>query len=131
MAWTYEVTTGRMYKDDGSLVGVGYSGAPGFKNNASMQQVPDKGPLPSGTYTINSPVDTQTHGPFVMWLTPDPGNNMFGRSAFGIHGDSVVSPGSASEGCVIMSKDVRQQIWDSGDHTLNVVDNLNTYEGES
>lgn len=128
MSWVYEVTTGRMYDDSGTLVGVGYSGAPGFKNDASQQAVPDKGPLPSGTYTINSPVDTEKHGPFVMWLTPDPKNEMFGRSAFGIHGDSVKAPGTASEGCVILSRDVRQAIWDSNDHTLKVVTSLETEE---
>lgn len=131
MSWTYEILTGRMYSDNGDLVGVGYSGAPSAKNDLTQVSVRDVGPIPPGGYSIAAPVDTQTHGPYVMWLTPDPTNLMFGRSAFGIHGDSVVSPGTASEGCIIMSRDVRTRIWNSGDHELRVVDKIGAYNAET
>ena len=121
MSWTYEIVSGRMYNAEMEVVGVGYSGAGEYKNNASAQSVKDEGPIPEGNYVINQPVDTVTHGPYVLWLIPDPRNLMWGRSGFGIHGDSVVNPGTASEGCVIQSKDVRQRIWESGDHDLEVV----------
>jgi hypothetical protein len=122
MSWTYQQSTGHMLNDLGELIGVGYSGRyPDGKNLPSMQNIPDVGPLPRGSYTIEPPVDTKTHGPYVLWLVPNPENQMFGRSAFGIHGDSVVHPGTASEGCIIQSRDVREAIWDSGDHLLQVV----------
>ncbi len=101
--------------------GVGYSGKGIGKNNPAMQDAHNVGPIPCGKYEISKPVDTVTHGPFVMALTPDPANTMFGRSAFLIHGDSVISPGSASEGCVVLDRVTREKIWRSGVHTLVVV----------
>jgi hypothetical protein len=51
---------------------------------------------------------------------PLPGNRMFGRSAFLIHGGSAA--GDSSEGCIIMSRDIRDQIEASGDDDLVVFD---------
>jgi len=126
MTWRYEQKTGRLlhYESDEATaerVAIGYSGAGDGKNNPDMQDVPNVGPLPKGIYTIEAPVDTKTHGPYVMWLVPDPANEMFGRSAFGIHGDSVVHPGTASEGCMIFARTIREKIWTSGDTKLEVV----------
>jgi hypothetical protein len=98
----------------------GYSGAGDNKNVPASQWIKNKGPIPCGIYTIEPPIDTKTHGPYVLWLTPDPANEMFGRSAFGIHGDSLVAPGTASEGCIILSRVSRETIWLSGDHILEV-----------
>jgi hypothetical protein len=38
-----------------------------------------------------------------------------------IHGDSINHPGDASEGCVVLSRAVRQTIAASGDTDLEVV----------
>ena len=120
--WTYKQSTGELFTSgDGSVVGVGYSGAPGFKNDPSDESLKMKGPIPEGFYTIEEPRDTQSHGPFAMPLTPDPENEMFGRSSFLMHGDSIEHPGAASEGCIIMARAIRQQVWDSGDHRLQVI----------
>jgi hypothetical protein len=119
--WTYEISTGRMYDESGKLIGVGYSGSPTYKNDASATYMIDEGPIPAGLYTIKSPVDTAKHGPYVLWLLPDPSNEMYGRADFGIHGDNIGKPGCASEGCIIQSRDVREFIWDSGDHILQTV----------
>lgn len=121
MSWLYEQVSGRMYAPSGELVGVGYSGADGCKNNPKTQSVHNMGPIPVGVYHIGSAINTVTHGPFVLPLTPDPGNTMFGRYGFLIHGDSVVAPGTASEGCIIMSRDVREAIAISGDTDLQVI----------
>ena len=91
------------------------------KNNPELENVEDVGPIPVGKYFIGSPHDTLTHGPFVLPLTPDPANEMFGRSAFLIHGDSVVDPGTASRGCIIMGRAVRKQVAVSGDKLLQVI----------
>jgi hypothetical protein len=119
--WGYEITTGRMYSDKGDLIGVGYSGTPQYRNDALATNLKDIGPCPVGIYRMREPIDTVTHGPYVMWLDPDPENEMFGRGGFGIHGDSVVNPGTASTGCIIQSRGVREQMWKSGDHDLKVV----------
>jgi len=126
MTWRYEQKTGRLlhYADDESTaerVAIGYSGAGEGKNNPAMQDVQNVGPLPIGQYTIGEPTDTKTHGPYVLHLTPDPANEMYGRSGFLIHGDSVVEPGTASEGCMIFSRTIREKVWDSGDRQLEVV----------
>lgn len=124
MSWTYELISGRLYSDLGELIGVGYSGAGEHKNNSQSQSLHNLGPIPVGNYTIESPMDTLTHGPFVLSLTPSPANLMWGRIGFLIHGDSKVAPGTASEGCIIMSRNVREQVWTSGDHELDVVSML-------
>jgi hypothetical protein len=56
-----------------------------------------------------------------MPLTPASDNQMFGRSAFLIHGDAASHPGAASCGCIVMALVARQLIWKSGDHQLKVV----------
>ena len=55
-----------------------------------------------------------------MHLWPDAANQMFGRGDFLLHGDSIEHPGCASKGCIIMPRDVRQQVWQSGDRELQV-----------
>lgn len=121
MAWTYEQSTGRMLQD-GVRVAIGYSGAGECKNDPASQDVHNAGPIPRGSYTIGEPHDTPTHGPYVLRLEPDADNEMEGRSGFLIHGSRIgdVSE-SSSEGCIILQRLIRQKIWDSGDHDLEVV----------
>ncbi len=120
MTWQWEQETGRLGQD-GAPVAIGYSGAGAGKNNPAMQEEHNVGPIPRGSYTIEAPVDTVTHGPYVLRLEPAAENEMFGRAGFLIHGDSVVHPGTASEGCIILARPVRQQIWESNDTDLEVV----------
>lgn len=119
MTWTYYQASGKL-SHDGADIALGYSGAGEGKNNPADQEIHNVGPIPRGSYTINAPQDTVTHGPYVMPLTPDPENEMFGRSGFLIHGDSVVHPGTASEGCIILPRNIRERIWASGDTALTV-----------
>ena len=121
MAWTYKQLSGWLLDKSGKLVGIGYSGSPAGKNNPSMQEVSCVGPIPCGLYTIEQPINSPTHGPFAMPLVPDPINEMYGRSAFLIHGDSLEHPGVASEGCIILNRTFREAIWSSGDHRLAVI----------
>jgi hypothetical protein len=122
--WTFEQSTGRLYRNDGELAATGYSGRGEYKNEPSAEHIADWGPIPDGAYIMDTPVDTKTHGPFVLWLFPRPTNDMHGRSGFGIHGDSVLLPGTASEGCVILPRATREAMWNSGDHVLKVVATL-------
>ena len=119
MSWTYSQSTGHM-SHNGQLVGIGYSGHDDGKNNPSMQTVPNVGPIPQGQYSIGAPRDSDKVGPFALPLDPMAGTNTFGRSAFMIHGDSIVHPGTASEGCIIILRDVRNQIAASNDPALIV-----------
>jgi type VI secretion system (T6SS) effector TldE1-like protein len=109
----YSQTTGEMKDTAGVLLGTGYAGHGAGVNTAALQSIPNTGPLPQGTYTIHPPVNTTTHGPYVMWLTPDSANQMFGRSGFGIHADEIANPGKrlASTGCIVMSSPARIAIW--------------------
>ncbi len=120
MTWKYEQATGMLSLNERE-VSIGYSGAAEGKNNPELQDVQNIGPIPAGLYVIGEPRDTETHGPFVLDLTPDPDNEMFGRSAFLMHGDSKSHPGTASKGCIIQPRTVREYVVESGDRQLVVV----------
>lgn len=124
MPWLYEQLTGRLRNPEGELIGVGYSGAKEHKNKPDAQAIHNEGPIPCGLYLVGTPHDTLTHGPFVLPLTPDPANEMFGRGNFLVHGDSKVAPGTASEGCIIQARDVRERLNASLDKQLRVVSGL-------
>jgi lipoprotein-anchoring transpeptidase ErfK/SrfK len=121
--WQWKIKEGELWRldDRPHLEARGYSGAPGFKNDPAATARKEEGPIPVGTYTIGAPHDTETHGPYVLPLTPDVGNKMYGRSAFLIHGDSIKAPGTASHGCIILPRSSRERIGTSGDHCLQVV----------
>ena len=121
MAWLYEVATGKMFRPDGTLLGVGGSGRDVGFNNPSMQDVPFVGPLPSGGYTIGEAQDHSVLGPVAMPLTPDPEDMMFGRNDFWIHGWSAErGVTKSSDGCILQSKPCRIEISQSDDCTLRV-----------
>jgi hypothetical protein len=56
-----------------------------------------------------------------MRLTPDPSNTMYGRGGFLMHGDNSYGDQSASEGCPIVPRNIRNRVGNSGDHILRVV----------
>lgn len=125
MAWSYSITSGALLDPSGILIGHGYSGRGEGLNNSSMTNVPDVGPIPVGHYTIGSPFDSDKVGKFALPLTPDPTNIMFGRSLFRIHGDNPELNHTASEGCIILARDIREKIAKSLDKILavNIYDN--------
>lgn len=118
--WTYKQSSGELSLD-GQHVANGYSGFGEGKNNPAMQDVPDVGPIPVGQYTIGPSYHDTHHGPVVMHLCQHAQNEMFGRDGFLIHGDSVEHFGSASHGCIILRRDIREQISASKDRQLTVV----------
>lgn len=120
-AWTYCQRTGELHQD-GKHVGTGYSGAGEGKNNPSLEHVANVGPVPCGNWIIaGPPLDTHEHGPYVLRLNPEPNTETHGRSGFLIHGDSKRSPGTASQGCIILPRVLREQMWESGDRELEVI----------
>lgn len=99
--FTYEQSTGLLRKD-GAIIGAGYAGHNEGRMNHAMQDQHNVGPLPVGKYTLGAARTHPKLGPLAIPLTPDPGNTMFGRSAFFVHGDSFSHPGLASDGCIIL-----------------------------
>src|SRR5262245_61578577 len=118
--WRYLQKTGQLFSQSGTCIATGYSGYGTGRNNPMMASVPNVGPCPVGFYNIDAPVDTDDHGPYVLRLEPFKDNRMFGRAGFLIHGDSKLKAGTASHGCLIFARPVRELIWDSGDHQLQV-----------
>lgn len=120
MSWTWKISSGTLLNQNNIPVAHGYAGHGEGLNNAAMTNVPDVGPLPTGTYTIGQPRDDHQVGVFAMPLLPDPSNEMFGRSAFFIHGDNPGLNHTASDGCIILGHPVREDISNSADDTLIV-----------
>lgn len=126
MAWTYSQSTGKLTNPLGAVVAVCYSGGncgkvPQAVNNPSMQGIKSVGPLPRGVYTLGTPVEDSHLGPLAIPLLPDPGNQMFGRGGFYMHGDTPEMNHSASEGCIIAPHAIRAMCAASTDKRLEVV----------
>jgi hypothetical protein len=119
--WTFEQGSGELLRG-GVCVAHGYAGFGDGKGNPEKQDVRNVGPIPRGFWRIQSLTEGQTvHGPYVMRLVPEHGTEVFGRSGFLIHGDSIKNPGTASHGCIILARVAREMVWKSGDRRLEVV----------
>lgn len=101
-------------------IGYGYAGNGLDKNKPTSEKKSGHGPLPRGLYKITTVTDSPNTGPFSIVLEPEPGTEMFGRSAFRIHGDNITTPGTASDGCIVLPRNLREKIWDSGERLLTV-----------
>ena len=115
--WKYVQSSGDLFLN-GQYMETGYSGAvPDGKNNPDKECVRNVGPIPRGYYNIEAARVGST--PVTLPLIADKPNYCNpGRSGFLIHGDN--STGTASEGCIIMSRGMRQTIADSKDKRLLV-----------
>jgi len=121
MAWTFQQGTGDI-SHDGEFIATGYSGNGDGLNNPQAQGQGFVGPIPRGTYTIGAAMQDGGHmGPFVLPLTAWPVNRMFGRDGFFVHGDNATRDQSASQGCIVLHRQWRQMIAQSGDTILMVV----------
>ena len=124
--WVYEQQSGRLYAPDGTHAATGYAGGnegknPAGVNNHDAQGTKSVGPLPVGFYTFGEPVAQSQLGPFAIPLLPDATNTMYGRGGFYCHGDTPQLNHSASEGCMIFPRQVRDEIAASGDKQLAVI----------
>lgn len=118
-AWSYSQRSGLLRDPAGLIVERGYSGSEPATNRPIAEGVENVGPIPTGTYAIAVAVDHETCGPCSLPLLPAVTNEMHGRSDFLIHGDTD-PPGSASTGCIIMSRATRDLINASTCKTLTV-----------
>jgi hypothetical protein len=122
MAWTYSQTDGKLYDPDGKLAGIGYSGNGSDLDNPKGQGDIGHGPIPQGLWTIGIFGEHPVLGPLSAPLVPIPGNDMDGRDGgFYIHGDNEAMNHSASDGCIILARTIRQAVAASQDRLLNVV----------
>lgn len=118
MSWTYYQSTGAL-EFGGQFVAKGYSGATGYKNDPASEDKESLGPIPRGRYCIDEPRYSSKTGPYVLPLSPT-GHNAHGRKHFQIHGDSRNAPGTASSGCIILPRKIREKVWSSGSKTIEV-----------
>ena len=127
--WRWDQSAGVLTAPDGRVEARGYSGKGRGINNPALQAMRAVGPIPRGLWRIGAPRTSQRTGPFVMDLFPidatpaDTVHDATGRSAFQIHGDRVSGPPrSASSGCIILPRAVREAIWRSGVRVIEVVE---------
>jgi len=126
MPWQFDSSTGNLTDPNGVFVESGYAGGflgtvPDAINNPAYQYTPDVGPLPVGLYTMGDAVEGTHLGPLAIPLHPDPNNDMRGRGGFYCHGDHIGAPGTASDGCIIMSHSTRLLLSASTDRQIQVV----------
>lgn len=115
--WIYEQATGALYHND-TYVGKGYSGTGTGRDNPAAQAEVGVGPIPTGLWKIGPAYRHWRLGPVVMNLDPV-WHNAYGRTLFRIHGDNKKN--DASNGCIILSRSLRELIAASGDRELTVV----------
>ena len=118
MAWIFNNKTGTLYHR-GKLIWKAYSGKGEGLLNPVLQCTKNVGPIPSGKYKIGLPRKSERTGPHVMDLYPN-GHSACGRSAFQIHGDNSKKNKSASKGCIILPRSIREKISNSDDNILIV-----------
>jgi hypothetical protein len=132
MSLSYEITTGKMYSGAGKLLATGYSGQPPHVNDIAAVGEVGIGPIPPGSWRISEiEWDNPRLGPFVLVLEPDPATTLYvlslgrGSHTFRIHGErEQPPPGYASDGCIVLPRAPREQIWNLGDHELNTIATL-------
>lgn len=122
--WVYSQSRGILWLREGDetkRVGGGYSGHPPYVNDASAEALKARGPIPRGVYRVGRGFDHVRLGRLVFYLEPASGTVMHGRSGFFIHGDNEYGDNSASHGCIILRRSIRERIAIENVRTLVVV----------
>ena len=112
MYFGYKVSTGRFSLFDASgrevAYAVGYSGRGSYINDSSGESFVGLGPIPIGQWRIGAPVNHPRLGPQAIPLHR--AAIPYGRSGFYIHGDNSRGDFSASNGCIVLRRDVRDAV---------------------
>ncbi|MGH9418143.1 MAG: tlde1 domain-containing protein [Terriglobales bacterium] len=106
------------------LAGIGYSGVDSALDDPVAQDESSAGPIPRGHWIIGRQQSHQlANGKhLIAAMRPSPAaGNATKRTNFWIHGDTAAHNHTASEGCIILPRDVRDVIAASGDTQLQVV----------
>lgn len=121
-AWLYSQSRGCIWSPAGRIVfAQAYSGHKAGLNNPTMERKAFVGPIPRGEWCIGPVYDSERVGPHAIVLVPR-GHSAHGRNYFRMHGDNSRGDKSASYGCVIAPRDVRELIGESEIKTLWVVE---------
>lgn len=118
--YTFDQQSGLFTPSDKSFSAVAYSGFGIHRNNPDSEGLTDLGPIPRGLWVIGFPLTHIILGPFVLPLYPRSPFSTYSRRDFFIHGDSSMSPGNSSKGCIVLELCFRKIIIDSNDHLLKV-----------
>lgn len=105
----YFISTGEMTIDT-KVIGRGYSGRSKGINDARMMFVRGLGPIPCGVWDMALPMEHPRLGPVAIALNPRKGTDTQGRSEFFVHGDNQSMDRSASSGCIILDRKVRDKL---------------------
>ena len=124
--WEYAQSTGKLtYVSDATgkryEIGTGYSGKGEGLNNPLRAFRKNEGPIPQGDWKISEAFKHKSKGSVVMKLSSAASEQAYGRSEFLIHGDNDAMNKTASEGCIILDKSIRDRIAKSKDKNLKVV----------
>jgi hypothetical protein len=122
VTWTFKIATGEFIDPQGHVLSsTAYSGHPPHVNDPTAFKIPMQGPLPPGVYGIGNPRNPPDHlGPVAMPLHPTASTFLYGRSGFFIHGDNAQMNHTASDGCIILGRAIRDMIAESADRQLTV-----------
>lgn len=96
-------------QDARTLLCRGYSGRGSGRNNPTQEKVISVGPIPRGMWRLEPSREHSTLGPVSIPLVPV-AHNAHGRSGFYIHGDNRSANGTASSGCIIAPRRIREAI---------------------
>lgn len=120
----YSQSSGLMYLEDHErnriTLARGYSGHGTSINDPDSEGFPGRGPIPRGVWKVGSPVNSDRTGPYILPLTPV-GHDAYNRSGFQIHGDNKHGNRTASTGCIILPRHIRQAIVDLRIDVLEVI----------
>ncbi len=114
----YDQATGVLTMRDGKQY-KGYSGHGAGLNNPALQDKAGVGPIPRGSWRTSAWMDHPHLGKLVTHLWQIRAETT--RSGFFIHGDNREMNHTGSDGCIILSYDIRKAIKDSGETELEVV----------
>lgn len=126
MTWKWDQSAGEL-SHDGNFIAKGYAGRGRGLNNPALQGLRALGPLPRGKWRMVEMRNSPNTGPVTIVLhaiDATPNNDTHdetGRGAFRIHGDNVKGDRSASHGCIILPRWLRERMWASKDHEIEVV----------
>jgi len=118
LGWVYVQATG-ILSHGGEPVGKGYAGHGQGLNNPKLQMVHNLGPIPKGVWEIGIWFDDHHLGVCVAALRPTD-QDTFGRGGFFIHGDNFKMNQTASDGCIILSRQLREAIKNSKETQIEV-----------
>ncbi len=115
----YSQSTGKFTAwQENDFIGVGYSGRGAGLNNPALEGALCTGPIPRGVYTLGAVLETGPGrtGEYVIQLIPDDATRAtilaLGRDpdSFFCHGDNIEQNHTASEGCIVAPRAVREAL---------------------